>query len=527
VILVAALATLIVWHGHSGKAEATSTLTVGMDYKVNQSDAGTYGSTLPAFENCVDVKTSVNSFFYFDMFVLNAVNLAGYQADFTFTSGTMQLMEANAKQFFGNSSSVSTYLTSAGMNPSPTVSSAGVINPAVNNGHYEVTVVDTGSGHTGSGVLMRFKAQAFIGPSVINYAFDINPGVSHGVTLTDIAAAHPGDTNSDSFFDGPFINTTGKIAVDQPDGDSDGVSNTCDNCPTIANGAAQAAIVGVGNQTDTDGDGQGDACDSDDDADGVPDSSDNCPRVYNPAQNASACADTDSDGILDGVDNCPTTSNANQANNDGDSMGDACDPDDDNDGVNDGPDNCDFIANPTQADFNSNGVGDACQDSDNDGWLDAVDNCKGLANPSQTNPDNDLYGSICDNCPSTSNTSAADLNPDGTQKDQDADFIGDACDDGDADTYMDKVEVFTGTSTTLKCSADETRNNEAIDTLPTDNDDNRLVNGQDILKYNLYFGTVGPNPPYQKRYDINMDNIINGQDILKFNLPFGKFCYQL
>jgi hypothetical protein len=38
---------------------------------------------------------------------------------------------------------------------------------------------------------------------------------------------------------------------------------------------------------------------------------------------------------------------------------------------------------------------------------------------------------------------------------------------------------------------------------------------------------VGPNPPYQKRYDINMDNIINGQDILKFNLPFGKFCYQL
>ena len=37
-------------------------------------------------------------------------------------------------------------------------------------------------------------------------------------------------------------------------------------------------------------------------------------------------------GTLDGADNCPLTANADQANNDGDAMGDLCDDDDDNDG---------------------------------------------------------------------------------------------------------------------------------------------------------------------------------------------------
>lgn len=43
--------------------------------------------------------------------------------------------------------------------------------------------------------------------------------------------------------------------------------------------------------------------------------------------------DTDGDGIVDGADNCPTVANADQANYDGDSAGDACDDDDDNDGM--------------------------------------------------------------------------------------------------------------------------------------------------------------------------------------------------
>ena len=70
--------------------------------------------------------------------------------------------------------------------------------------------------------------------------------------------------------------------------------------------------------------------------------------------------DTDNDGVPDEDDNCPTFANADQADNEGDGLGDACDPDDDNDGVPDTSDNCPLNANPAQEDFDSDGAGDAC-----------------------------------------------------------------------------------------------------------------------------------------------------------------------
>ena len=54
--------------------------------------------------------------------------------------------------------------------------------------------------------------------------------------------------------------------------------------------------------------------------------------------------DTDGDGISDSVDNCPNTPNADQADSDGDLLGDVCDEDDDNDGIPDVDDNCPFEA---------------------------------------------------------------------------------------------------------------------------------------------------------------------------------------
>jgi hypothetical protein len=59
--------------------------------------------------------------------------------------------------------------------------------------------------------------------------------------------------------------------------------------------------------------------------------------------------DTDNDGVLDPVDNCPTVPNPNQANFDGDPLGDACDPDDDDDGVQD-------VGDPSPFDVNWPGV---------------------------------------------------------------------------------------------------------------------------------------------------------------------------
>ncbi len=50
--------------------------------------------------------------------------------------------------------------------------------------------------------------------------------------------------------------------------------------------------------------------------------------------------DLDADGIYDTLDNCPAVPNPDQADADGDGIGDVCDPDHDNDGVPDAEDTC-------------------------------------------------------------------------------------------------------------------------------------------------------------------------------------------
>ncbi len=107
--------------------------------------------------------------------------------------------------------------------------------------------------------------------------------------------------------------------------------------------------------------------------------------------------DTDGDGVWDDLDNCPTTPNPDQANNDGDVQGDACDPDDDNDGVTDTTDNCQFAANADQLNTDGDALGNACDpDDDNDGVPDTTDNCPLVANPTQADSDNDGIGDACD-----------------------------------------------------------------------------------------------------------------------------------
>ena len=127
-------------------------------------------------------------------------------------------------------------------------------------------------------------------------------GVSDGIEIAE--GTDPNDSN-----DTPVL-----------DSDGDGEPDPFDNCPLLPNP----------DQTNTDGDADGDICDPDDDNDGILDGVDNSPLEANPLQE-----DGDSDGVGDVSDNCPIDRNESQADFDLDGLGDTCDPDDDNDGVND------------------------------------------------------------------------------------------------------------------------------------------------------------------------------------------------
>ena len=96
------------------------------------------------------------------------------------------------------------------------------------------------------------------------------------------------------------------------------VGDSCDNCATANNPG----------QENTDGDLQGDACDSDKDNDLILDAVDNCPLVANFAQ-----VDSDADGIGDACDNCTLVKNPTQVDTDHDGCGQSCDFDWNNDGI--------------------------------------------------------------------------------------------------------------------------------------------------------------------------------------------------
>lgn len=110
-----------------------------------------------------------------------------------------------------------------------------------------------------------------------------------------------------------------------------------------------------------------------------------------------ANGDIDGDGILNAADNCPVVANPDQADLDGDQVGDLCDGDVDNDGRINAADNCPEAANPGQADLDSDGTGDACDaDRDGDAIDNAVDNCPKAANPDQADGDANGTGDACD-----------------------------------------------------------------------------------------------------------------------------------
>ena len=331
------------------------------------------------------------------------------------------------------------------------------------------------------------------------------------------------------------INVGGSAPTDT---DSDGIANTCDNCPAISNA----------NQLNWDQDSLGDVCDSDVDGDAVANASDQCP--FTPlgfAVDVNGCSqsqvDQDLDGKCDpgksspswctGSDNCPTTYNPTQANvvHPATTIGDACE-DPDADGWADNLDNCPDNYNPFQEDGDRDGRGNVCDvcptnpdcdaDTISDGPADpdgagpilaGPDNCLLIPNTNQLNQDADSLGNACDNCPTVTNQDQLNIDNDG---------FGDACDPGDfdGDGFSDRVEYFAGTDRGARCPLNQNHN-----AWPADINNNGFSDISDIAFLTGAFGR--PVPPTPARYNIApdpVDTYVDITDIARMVGLFGRPC---
>ncbi len=286
---------------------------------------------------------------------LNATTAGSYTVEVTNTNGCKATSEA----------------TTVTVNPLPTSNISTTTPTTFCQGGSVVLTASAGSSYIwkNGNTTLSTTTQTLTANIAGSYTVEVTN--SNGCKATSVATAvevqSPTTWYADADNDGLGDLNSTKLACIQPIGF---VATAGDNCILIANA----------NQTDSDNDGQGDACDTDDDNDGITDATDCAPLDKNIGAAKTWYADVDGDGwgdlattktactqptgfVATAGDNCILIANANQTDSDSDGQGDACDTDDDNDGIADAADCAPLDKNigapkTWYADVDNDGVGD-------------------------------------------------------------------------------------------------------------------------------------------------------------------------
>jgi hypothetical protein len=201
-----AVAGLAIALGGSRGAGAQGGPSIGIDVD----PTGNQPASLGARNVCLEVRKGDR--FQIDLVAENMTGLSAWETYMSFDANVVNVVDRDVQQFLA---------TAAGGNVFDISESVPDDDPPYRVGG--AIISDPPASVDGSGVLARLTLEAMgSGLTTISLApIRVDVGTI-GPTFTNVDGGRIGDSNGDSYFDGPFLD--GQIAVDQPCPGSEGVT---------------------------------------------------------------------------------------------------------------------------------------------------------------------------------------------------------------------------------------------------------------------------------------------------------------